>query len=250
MRADQSAVSVELSIVLPAYREAANLRHLLPALAKVAAALTASFEILVIDAAEPMDETPTLCDGRRTFYTPRVGGDDYGDAMRTGIAVSRGAYVVTMDADCSHDPDFIRQMWERRRSAEVVIASRYVDGGHTDSPRVLEASSRILNWTFASVLGLPVRDVSNSYRLYHGELLRELELRAKHFDVLEEILAQLLWHPTRLVRVIELPFDFRQRRHGKSKRSTVVLIEAFLSAMVRLWFLKRAIGRARRGPGR
>lgn len=245
-----STVSVELSIVLPAYREAANLRHLLPALAQVAAALTDSFEILVIDAAAPMDETATLCDGRRTFYTPRGGGDDYGDAMRTGIAVSRGAYVVTMDADCSHDPDFIRQLWERRGSAEVVIASRYVDGGHTDSPRVLEAFSRILNWTFASVLGLPIRDVSNSYRLYHGELLRELELRAKHFDVLEEILAQLLWHPTRLVRVIELPFDFRQRRHGKSKRSTVVFIVAFLSAMVRLWFLKRAIGRAQRGPGR
>lgn len=250
MRDDRSAVSPELSIILPAYHEAANLRHLLPALIEAAAALTDSFEILVVDAAEPMDETPTLCDGRRTLYTPRGGGNDYGDAMRTGIAESRGAYVVTMDADYSHDPAFISRMWERRHGAELVIASRYVDGGHTDSPRVLEAFSRVLNWTFAFVLRLPVRDVSNSYRLYHGEVLRELELRAAHFDILEEILARLLWAPKRPARVLELPFDFRQRRYGKSKRSTVVFVAAFLSAMVRLWFLKRALGRAHREPGR
>lgn len=243
MRDNTTALAVDLSIILPAYKEAANLQHLLPALEEAAAALTNAFEILVVDTATPMDETPALCDGCRTLYTPRGGGNDYGDAIRTGIAASRGAYVVTMDADCSHDPAFIGRMWKRRHDAELVIASRYVDGGHTDNPPVLEACSRILNWTFAFVLRLPVRDVSNSFRLYNGDVLRKLDLRAAHFDILEEILARLLWDPQRPVRVLELPFDFRRRRDGESKRSTVVFVAAYMRAMVRLWFLKRALRR-------
>ncbi|MCL4368412.1 MAG: glycosyltransferase [Actinobacteria bacterium] len=229
---------VELSLVLPAYAEAENLRELLPELVAVVRAITAHFEILVIDTQEPRDDTPAICEALGVRRVPRVGGDEYGNAIRTGIDASRGTWVVIMDVDGSHDPKFINELWRRRVDADVVIASRYAHGGSTDNPFLLVLSSHILNSVFALVLRIPVHDVSNSFRLYHGDELRSLRLTSAHFDIQEEMLARLLWAADRPATVLEIPFRFRQRSHGESKRSMVVFIAAFVGAMGRLWVLK------------
>jgi dolichol-phosphate mannosyltransferase len=236
----------ELSIILPSYTEAENLRVLLPRLTPVLDELTGSWEVLVVDTVEPLDDTAALCDGERVRYTPRVGGNDYGDAIRTGIRESRGRMAAIMDVDGSHDPEFLRQMWSAREQADIVIASRYTAGGSTDNPPLLVMFSRMLNSVFAVVLRMPVRDISNSLRLYRGAPLRALELRFAHFDIQEEILARLLWDPVSPATVLELPFRFRRRLSGDSKRSMAVFIAAFVSAMFRLARLRSTLRRAAR----
>jgi dolichol-phosphate mannosyltransferase len=120
--------SEHLSVLLPAFKEADNLRLLLPSLRKVADSLATEPQILVIDSATPLDDTLQVCAENKVMGIPRKGGNNYGDAIRTGISVSTGDYVVVMDADGSHNPEFIRVLWEKRRVADVVIASRYVPG--------------------------------------------------------------------------------------------------------------------------
>ncbi len=149
-----------------------------------------------------------------------------------------------MDADGSHSPEFIRELWEKRHNADVVIASRYVAGGHTDNPGLLVGMSRILNRIFRFIVGFPVLDVSNSFRLYRGDLLRSLRLTYRHFDILEEILAKLLWQGRTPATVLEIPYHFERRLAGKSKRNLLVFGLHFCIAAVRLYGMRRRLKRA------
>jgi dolichol-phosphate mannosyltransferase len=234
----QSAIEpgkVELTVLVPAYEEAENLRRLLPRINAVISQLRITAQVIVIEAASPVDDTAGVCSENRVTCIARTGGNDYGDALRTGIMASVGDYVVVMDADGSHNPSFLKTMWPYRQSYDVVIASRYARGGKTDNPLGLVLLSRLLNALFKVVVGMPVLDVSNSFRLYRGSRLRELSLTMKHFDIMEEILAKLIWNEDCTTgSTIELPYHFEKRLSGKSKRNLIVFGWNFMLVMRRL----------------
>ncbi len=232
---DAESQHPDLTVILPAYGEAENLRRLLPMIKGTIKELGISGEVIVVDAASPVDDTVDVCRQNRVICVPRQGGNNYGDALRTGIMASLGDCVIVMDADGSHNPDFIRTLWANRLDNDVVIASRYVQGGHTDNPFQLVLFSRILNWFFKLFVGIPVLDVSNSFRLYRGNIIRKIQLTRQHFDIMEEILVKIIWNDSSSpVRIIELPFQFEKRMGGKSKRNLVVFGLNFLFAMYHL----------------
>jgi dolichol-phosphate mannosyltransferase len=228
----------ELSIVLPAYEEAANLKQLLPRLNAVARGLTPSYEILVIDAQAPRDETPAVCREHGVRYVARGEGALYGHAIRTAVKEARGTFVVLMDADGSHNPDFVPRLWEQRLDADLVIASRYVAGGKTENPAVLILMSLMVNVIFRLVLGLKCYDVSNSFRLYRGDDFRALRLKCNHFDIVEEILVKLITpHPG--YRVKEVAFLFEKRKAGKTKRNLFTFALGYGITLLRMMKLRR-----------
>jgi dolichol-phosphate mannosyltransferase len=237
----------ELSVVLPAYEEARNLDMLLPKLHEAVASFGVPYELVVVDAEQPRDDTPDVCARHSALYRPRFGGELYGHAIRTAQQVARGRYVVLMDADGSHSPAFLPRLWEHRESADMVIASRYVEGGKTDNPAILIFMSQIVNVVFRVVLGLNCADVSNSFRLYRGDDLRSLELECDNFDIVEEILVKLVFSRPGF-RLKEVPFVFEQRKAGKTKRKLVVFAIGYLGTLVRLHRLKRKAmsGKSRR----
>jgi dolichol-phosphate mannosyltransferase len=225
---------VGLSVILPAYREEDNLRLLLPRLEEVLDRLGEEWEILVVDLPDPVDGTRALCEGRRGVrWMPRAGGTSYGDAYRTGIGASRGRWVVLMDADGSHDPALIGELRRRAPGNDVVIASRYTASGGSENPLHLVLMSRALNWTAGRILGIRARDVSNSFRIYDGALLRSLELRCRNFDIIQEILVKSARARPRL-RVLEVPCTFRRRMFGRTKRNLAAFAATYLATMVRL----------------
>jgi dolichol-phosphate mannosyltransferase len=230
---------VELSIVLPAYEEAENLRVLLPQLREVMSSLSSSGEILVVDAASPRDDTPEICSLNKVRYVPRTGGSYYGDAIRTAVRNAMGKYVILMDADGSHDPGFVAQLWPFREEFDVVIASRYVSGGKTDNPPILIFLSLVVNVVFRLVLSLNCRDVSNSFRLYQGDQFRALKLECTNFDIVEEMLIKL--QPgDRSLRIKEIPFTFQKRKEGKTKRDLVAFAMTYVVTLLRLYRMKHA----------
>ncbi len=225
-----------LSVILPSYLEAENLHLLLPRLKTELQRIGKPYEILVIDTATPMDETERVCQENGARYVSRGPGNVYGDAVRTGIREARGQWILFMDADGSHAPEFVSKLVEQAERNDVVIASRYIEGGHTENTLPLKLMSRTLNWTYAFVLNLPYKDVSNSFKLYRAELLKGLTLRCDNFDLIEEILFKLRRLNPKL-RVVEIPFSFKKRMFGETKRNLLAFILTYLFTMIRLRFM-------------
>lgn len=230
-----SQTEIALSVVLPAYEEAANLRVLLPRLKKSLTGLKVPCEILVVDTIDPMDETGELCTQYGVECLKRSPTNAFGDAYRTGIQATRGRQVLFMDADGSHPPEFIPALYQHVLEHDTVIASRYVRGGRTENSPILELMSRVLNITYAVVLGIRCRDMSNSFKIYNGDRLRALDLRCENFDIVEEIMVGLA-HDGVPLRIKEVPFTFKQRAEGESKRNLFRFMLSYFFTLMRLRF--------------
>lgn len=225
-----------LTVLLPVLNERDNLAVLLPRLARVLDGLGLAHEVLVVDGGSHDGTAETAAGlGARVLVQTLPG---YGGALREGFAAAHGDWVLTLDADLSHDPDFIGKLWRARASADVVIASRYVTGGVAIMPLGRKLLSRVLNRFFASGLGLPLRDLSSGFRLYRADVLRELTLEGRNFEVLEEVLVKAYmagW------RVRELPFTYYPRERGSSHARVVAFGLDLLRAFGRLWALRNSI---------
>lgn len=221
----------ELSIVMPAYREADALRQLLPSLVPAVNALSALTEIIVADSLEPLDDTASVCANHGVRHIHRTGGNSYGDAVRTGIQASTGEFVLLMDADGSHNPKDIARLWSVRSTRDIVIGSRYVKGGRTENPVILIWMSRVLNYLYRFAFGLPVADVSNSFRLYRGDQLRSVSLVSTDFDIVEEILIRLTFGAAKAT-VVEVPVTFEKRKAGESKRNLFAFMFSYMGSIM------------------
>ena len=225
-----------LSVVIPALDEGASIGELVRRVAAEGTRLGVSHEVLVVDGGST-DGTPRWA-AEAGATVVRQPGRGYADALLFGLRHARGQYVASMDADYSHDPDFLRALWAARHEAELVIASRYVAGGYAYMPAFRRILSRVLNTVSRSVLSLPVRDLSSGFRLYHRRVLADLAPRARRFDVLIEILARIRaegW------RIKEVPFHYRQRQGGRSHAGIVTFGLAYARTLARMWALRNSL---------
>jgi glycosyltransferase involved in cell wall biosynthesis len=232
-------VSCELSVVIPALDEGTSIAPLVRRVIGEATRLGVSHEVIVVDGGST-DGTPQWA-AEAGAAVVRQPGRGYADALLTGFRHARGTYVASMDADYSHDPEFLRALWAARHDAELVIASRYVAGGFAYMPRFRRLLSRILNGVSRSALSLPFRDLSSGFRLYHRKALEGLAPRARRFDVLIEILARIRaegW------RVTEVPFHYRQRQGGRSHAGLVSFGLAYAGTLARMWKLRNSLDSA------
>jgi dolichol-phosphate mannosyltransferase len=227
----------KLSIIIPAYKEEENLSIILPKIISTVNELSVGCEILVIDTQSKMDATEDVCAIHKVRYINRTGGNYYGDAVRTGIAHAEGEHVIFMDADGSHTPEFIQKLYAERDGYDVVVASRYIKGGETDNSKALVYMSLVLNNIYSVVLGLDCKDVSNSFKQYRKSDIKNLHLTCNNFDIVEELLFKLK-RSKKTLSIKEVPFAFKKRMFGETKRNLVVFIATFFLTLVKLRFSK------------
>ena len=222
----------DLSIILPAINEADNLSILLPRLHDVGKSI-GTYEIVVIDGGSTDDTRARSAMHGAKVHVQRERG--YGTALKEAFALAQGKYIVTMDADYSHDPSFIRDLYAQRDRASVVVASRYVPGGSSDVSGLRSVLSRILNTVFRRVLTIPIHDMSSGFRLYRRAALEEIDITRRNFDALEEILIKLvgMGHG-----VIEVPFTYKARGAGVSKARVIKFGLQLAKTLYSLWQLR------------
>lgn len=230
------SASLDLSVIVPAHNEGRNLQLLLPQLRTILDALCVSSEVLVVVRDDDPETRAAVAGGLGTIVRQREPG--YGGALRAGFAQARGRYVLTMDADLSHPPTFVADLWSRRGEAEVLVASRYVPGGDARMPFVRALLSRILNRFFAAGLGVPLRDLSSGFRLYRTSVLEMQAVTARDFDVLPEIVVRAY---TEGWRVKEIPFRYEPRAHGSSNARIIPFGVAYARTFHRLWSLRNSV---------
>ena len=202
---------MDVSLVIPTLNEAGNIGEVVQRARIVFAELGVQHEIMIVDGGST-DATCTEAEtaGARVL---REDGLSYGHALRHGFEEARGEVILTMDSDLSHEPEFIETMWRNRDLADIIIASRYVPGGKADMSGFRYVLSRILNTVFTLILRIPVKDISSGFRLYRRSALQTIQITARDFDVLEEILIKLY---VRGHKVREVPFHYKPRKEGKS----------------------------------
>src|ERR1700737_2395567 len=227
----------QLTVLIPASNQASHLDQLLPALRQELRSLEISHELLVVDqgSTDGTDETAAPHDAR--LLRPAMPG--YGGALRTGFDQAIGEYILTLDADGSHDPSFLAAIWTARAGVEVVIASRHVDGGGAEMPRARQALSRTLSAVLRRGLSLPYSDLSSGYRLYRRAALDAITLHATGFDILQELLIRMVaaGYTTR-----EVPL--RYRALGTSRAWLARFALSHFKTFGAMWKLRNSIASA------
>lgn len=238
-RREAGETACDLSVLIPAWQEGPNLAILLPWLTKVLEELDVRYEVVVVTKEGDDDAIRAAQDaGARVLLQSSKG---YGGAMIDGFSAVSGEYVLTLDADLSHSPDFVSSMWDARQRADITIASRYVPGGTATMPWARRHLSRTLNMLFRRGIAMPVRDLSSGFRLYRRSILDPQDLTGTDFDVLEEILIKAFCEGW---RVQEIPFAYEPRRHGRSSARLGRLGYAYTRAFWKLWALRNSVAAA------
>jgi glycosyltransferase involved in cell wall biosynthesis len=230
---------MDLSIVLPVVNERENLAVLIPRMRAVMQRERLDFEIIVVHG-RSTDGTPEAARelGARVINERRRG---YAGALESGFAEARGDYVLTLDADLSHEPDFVAKLWRARSQADIIIASRYVHGGIAYTSFLRKLLSRMLNGAMRRLLSMPVRDLSSGFRLYRREALMELKLEGNNFEVLEEILVKAYASGS---SIAEVPFTYFPRESGRSHARLIRFGWDLTRSAIKLWRLRNSIASA------
>lgn len=218
-------------IIIPTYNELDNLRPLVTEIFSYAP----TTDILIVDDNSP-DGTGQLADEMRTengqiYVLHRPGKLGLGTAYIAGFqyAVEHGYDAAfEMDADFSHDPRYLPEFLLAIEHADVVIGSRYIAGGDTPDwsliRRLISGGGNI----FARlVLGIPVHDCTAGYRLYRRQVLEGIDLDSIQSRGYAFQVEMAYWVAKQGFNIVETPVIFMDRRMGKSKMSSKIVIEGF-----------------------
>lgn len=229
-------MAVELSIVILTHNEAENIKILIPRIKAAIEQLPIEHEILIMDG-KSSDETVEIATslGCRVIVQNRSG---YGNAFRQAFKEAQGEYIINIDADCSHNPKFIKNLWEKRHGNQLVIASRYISGGRAEMPFIRNMLSIILNRVYAFVLSLPFKDLSSGFRLYRTSDVKKIidDVSANDFDVLLEVLIRCYCEG---YNIAETPFSYEPRSFGKSSAKILKFGISYIRTLLKSWRLRR-----------
>ena len=216
-------------VCLPTYNERENLERMVDALADK------GVSVLVIDDNSP-DGTGELADSLaqrnghvEVLHRPRKEGlgPAYLAGFQRALADPEVGLVLEMDADFSHDPADVPRLVAAAADADLVLGSRYVDGGSVGNwGRVRRFISSGGSWYARVLLGVGIHDLTCGFRCYRREVLEAIDLdaidsRGYAFQI------EGTYRTLRAgFRVVEIPIRFVDREHGGSKMSRSIVLEA------------------------
>ncbi len=240
---DGSAADRVLSIVVPVYNEGEAVE---PVLRALDAAVRTPHEILVVYDFDGDTTVPVLRRLEPAMPTLRGHRNDLGrgvlNAMKSGIAASRGAYVLVSMADGSDEPAIVDSMVALAEGgADVVAASRYMRGGRQiGGPPLKRLMSRTAGLTLHWFGGVATHDPTNNFKLYARRFLDTVSIESRAgFELALELTVKATLDGR---RVGEVPTTWRDRTAGASN----FRLRQWLPHYLR-WYVRAFAGRL---PGR
>ena len=235
-------------VIIPTYNERENLGRIV---GRTRSAVPEA-DVLVADDNSP-DGTGEIADALaaaddHVHVMHRAGKDGLGAAYLSGFAWAIDAgydVIVEMDADGSHQPEQLPKLLGALRDADVVLGSRWVDGGSVVNwPKHREFLSRGGNLYTRMMLGVPLHDATGGYRAFRADALRTLDLsdvesKGYCFQV------DMAWRTSRSgLRMVEVPIEFIERELGDSKMNQKIVTEALWR--VTQWGVADKVAKSRR----
>jgi dolichol-phosphate mannosyltransferase len=222
-------------VVIPTYNEAENIEGIVrAAIVQLERLAPDAHRILIVDDNSP-DGTGALAEalGERhpqVEVLHRAAKTGLGHAYLAGFAhalAGDAEIVIEMDADFSHDPSYLEPLLAAARDADLVLGSRYVQGGGTENWGIVRRMISRGGCLYArAILGVPIHDLTGGFKCIHRRVLEAIALdtvRAEGYVFQIEVTYRALLAG---FRVTEVPIVFRDRRVGTSKMSTRIALEA------------------------
>lgn len=218
----------ELSIIVPTFNECENVSVLVDRLRKVL--LGVAWEIIIVDDDSPdgtADVARTIgATDARIRCLRRVGRRGLSGACLEGILASQARFAAVIDADLQHDERLLLPMLAklRRDEADVVVGTRYAQGGAADALSTGRRWISVLATRLANkVLGLELSDPLSGFFMLRRDVVEKFarELSTQGFKILLDIVATA----GKSLRLAELPYQFGPRHRGASKLDTRIALD-------------------------
>jgi len=235
-----------VAILLPTYKEAENIERLIKKLQQLKLNLT----IAVIDDSSP-DGTASVVEKLQKEYDNilllvRPSKLGLGTAITEGFRFllaqkNKPKYIITMDADYSHNPDDIPKLLHAaQQGSDLIIGSRYCKGGKTVGwHKIRLVISRLANILASATIGMWIHDCTSGLRCYSKEYVRTVlsSLHSQTYEIQIETVKQARLQG---FEVKETPIIFMNRKHGKSKLTKTEL-KCFFFYILKNLFSKATI---------
>ncbi len=224
----QAVGSPQLSVIVPTFNERDNVTTLFRRLE--AALKGIAWEVIFVDDNSP-DGTWDVVRGlarqdARVRCLRRIGRRGLSGACIEGILASSAPCVAVIDADLQHDETQLPKMLALLQAgdADLVVGSRYVEGGSADSFNKQRAGASALATEVAKrVLGVKIADPMSGFFMIRRDRFEQLapQLSTQGFKILLDVVATARGD----LRAVEIPYTFASRLHGESKLDSMVALD-------------------------
>ena len=224
----QAAGLPQLSVIVPTFNERDNVTKLFRLLETALAGVV--FEVVFVDDNSPdgtWDVVGTLArQDSRVRCIRRIGRRGLSGACIDGILASSAPYVAVIDADLQHDETQLPIMLAllQNGEADLVVGSRYIEGGSADSfDRQRAGASALATEVAKRVLRVEIADPMSGFFMIRRDRFEQLapQLSTQGFKILLDIVATARGG----LRIKEVPYTFGSRLHGESKLDSMVALD-------------------------
>lgn len=228
----------EVSVIVPIYNEVESLPHLIQAIAQSLETQSLNYEIVCVDDGSKDGSTELLKDlaRQRTDLRAVLLRRNYGQtaAMAAGFKHSRGAAIITLDADLQNDPADIPELLAKLDQGYDLVSGWRKQRQDDRLTRLLP--SKIANWLIGQVTGVELHDYGCSLKAYRAELIADLNLYGELHRFIPALAA------IEGAKITEVPVRHHARKFGSSKyglgRTFRVLMD-----LLTVYFMKRFLTR-------
>jgi len=223
-------------VVIPTYNEADNIGNLIKSILELG---VEGLCVLIVDDNSP-DGTGDIVgemqkNDERIAILKRYKKRGRGSAGIDGFkyAIEKGAdYIIEMDGDFSHDPKYIPDFLAAVKDHDVVLGSRFVDGGK-DVGRGLKRQilTRLAGFYVRTLLKIDIKDASSGYRCFKKDVFEKVDLDDMVSGGPSIVLEKLYKILSKGFTVKEIPIIFTDRRQGKTKLDYITLLETLVMVL-------------------
>lgn len=221
----------KILVVIPTYNESENIEKLIQELKSL------EHHIMIVDDNSP-DGTSEIVENLKEknnnlYLIKRKSKLGLGSAYRDGFkaAMNMGyEFFVEMDADFSHQTIDLVEMIKNIDKADVIIGSRYIEGGGIKGwnykRRLL---SKLANLFTQILFGYHIKDSTSGFRIYNRESLEKINFQKTKSDGYSFQIEMTYRANKKNLKILEIPITFYERREGESKMTGQIINEAIIS---------------------
>lgn len=224
---------IKFSVIIPTYNEKDNIALIIKKIIKI----QSGPEIIIVDDNSP-DGTANEVkknfknnDQVRVFVRKKP--RDLGSAIFFGIKKSRGEIIIGMDADFNHPPKKIPQLIASLKTADLVVASRFIKGGGMED-KFRYFFTYLFNFFLKNILGFPIMDNMSGFYVIKRNKLLKLPLDKIYRGYGEYHLRLVFYAKQFGLKIKEIPVFYPKRKFGKSKSNLFFLFFKYLIVAILL----------------